>query len=197
MNTSPLKLAVLAFSLFPFTSTVADYVPDSMAVGYGYFLYDKADLHAYRLGVRWDWNRDWLEYKERLVLTGYSEVAFSYLDSQLASPTDGVESDGQLYAVSFSPVLRLEHKTTDYLRLFADAGVGVSFQTEKNLDKKGKSAINMGGHVQFEISAMAGARFGDRLQYEVSAGLLHYSNGYLHDKNEGLDFGVMQLAYHW
>lgn len=108
-----------------------------------------------------------------------------------------MESGAHIYALSISPVLRLEHKTTDYLRLFIDGGVGVSFQTEKNIDKKGKSAINMGGHVQFEISAMAGARFGDRLQYEVAAGIIHYSNGYLHDSNEGLDFGVMQLAYHW
>lgn len=197
MKKRSLTLGILALSMLPFTASAMDFVPDSVAMGYGYFLRNKADLHNYRVGLRWDWNRDWLEYKENLVLTGYTEVAVSYLDSHLATPTTNVESDGQIYAFSFSPVLRLKHKTTDYLHFFIDAGAGVSIQTEKNIDQKGKSAINMGGHVQFEISAMAGARFGDRLQCEVAAGLIHYSNGYLHDSNEGLDFAVVQLAYHW
>ena len=108
MKKRSLTLGILALSMLPFTASAMDFVPDSVAMGYGYFLRNKADLHNYRVGLRWDWNRDWLEYKENLVLTGYTEVAVSYLDSHLATPTTNVESDGQIYAFSFSPVLRLK-----------------------------------------------------------------------------------------
>lgn len=54
MNKIPHTLGALALSMLPFTASAMDYVPDSMAIGYGYFFKNKADLHNYRVGLRWD-----------------------------------------------------------------------------------------------------------------------------------------------
>nr|WP_286196549.1 acyloxyacyl hydrolase [Thalassotalea sp. G20_0] len=154
------------------------------------------ELDDYRASVRWDWNKAWLEDSDTWRLTGYSDLAINFWISRLG-PEDQPSPDGaaNVYAISFSPVFRLEHNTSDSMRLFVDAGVGLSYQSKKDIEKKLKSPINMGGHTQFEIRTMIGSRFGGQVQYEVSAGWFHYSNANLHDQNEALDFGVIQFGY--
>lgn len=80
---------------------------------------------------------------------------------------------------------------------FLDVGVGLSYQSEQDLEKKLRSPINMGGHTQFEIRTMLGIQFGDSKQYELTYGWFHYSNAYLHSQNEGLDFQMLGMTMKW
>lgn len=198
MEKGSLRGIALAMAITPALSSAYDLTPDGAAIGYGYYLENKAELDDYRASLRWDWNQNWLEGSDTWHLTGYSDLAVNFWTSQLG-PEDEPSPDGaaNVYAISFSPVFRLEHNTSDWMRLFVDVGVGLSYQSKKDIEKKLKSPINMGGKTQFEIRTMVGSRFGDQMQYEMSAGWFHYSNNDIHSQNEGLDFGVVQFGYWW
>ena len=198
MEKGTLRSIALAMAITPALSPAYDLTPDGVSVGYGHYLQNKAELDDYRASLRWDWNKNWLEDSDTWRLTGYSDLAINFWTSRLG-PEDQPSPDGEsdVYAISFSPVFRLEHNTSDAMHLFVDAGVGLSYQSKKDIEKKLKSPIKMGGHTQFEIRSMVGSRFGDLMQYEVSAGWFHYSNANFHDQNEALDFGVVQFGYWW
>ncbi|WP_257266170.1 acyloxyacyl hydrolase [Endozoicomonas sp. ONNA2] len=198
MEKGTLRGIALAMAINPALSSADDLTPEGASVGYGHYLENKAELDDYRASVRWNWNKAWLEDSDTWRLTGYSDLAINFWISRLG-PEDQPSPDGaaNVYAISFSPVLRLEHNTSDAMRLFVDAGVGLSYQSKKDIEKKLKSPINMGDHTQFEIRTMIGSRFGDQMQYEVSAGWFHYTNAILDNQKEALDFGVLQFGYWW
>ncbi|WP_066015059.1 acyloxyacyl hydrolase [Endozoicomonas atrinae] len=198
MEKGSLRGFALAMAITPALSSAYDLTPDGAAIGYGHYLHNKAELNDYRASLRWDWNRTWFEDSDTWQLTGFSDLAVNFWASQLG-PEDEPSPDGaaDVHAISFSPVFRLEHNTSDWMRLFVDAGVGLSYQSKKDIEKKLRSPINMGGHTQFEIRTLLGGRFGGQMQYELSAGWFHYSNAHIHPQNEGLDFGVVQFGYWW
>ncbi|WP_330924644.1 acyloxyacyl hydrolase [Candidatus Sororendozoicomonas aggregata] len=175
-----------------------DLTPDGVNAGFGksFSLNNtKPDLNAYRGSIVWDWGEPLVSFSG-LQISGYFDVALNHWKSNLG-PSD-VRSVGasQVKSVSFSPVFRLQSSAPHALGFFLDAGVGLSYQSEKDIQQeKTHSAVNMGGHTQFEIRLMAGLHFGQRQQYEIAYGWYHYSNANLHDVNEGLDFQTISLGY--
>ena len=55
----------------------------------------------------------------------------------------------------------------------------------------------MGGRWQFEIRVMAGLLFGERQQYEISYGWVHYSNAGINEMNESIDFHMLKAGWRW
>ncbi|MCL6268776.1 acyloxyacyl hydrolase [Sansalvadorimonas sp. 2012CJ34-2] len=98
------------------------------------------------------------------------------------------------WAASFSPVLRLQYKPEATFSSSLDLGVGISYQSEKDIQKKKSTAINIGGHNQFEIRAIVGTRVNTSQSFEITFGLFHYSNTNLHSANEGMDFYVSGVS---
>ncbi|MBO9496151.1 acyloxyacyl hydrolase [Thalassotalea sp. G20_0] len=192
------SLAVIA--LMP-TVTHADWQPDKITLAFGQFIapFDdrQADINQYRLALAWDLS-DSLWTSESLLLQSYAELALgnwkSTLNPMRNSYRVGADSVKQ---ISFSPVFRftgnglLIGQTSPFL----DLGVGVSYQSEKDIEQQDFSGINMGRRWQFETRAMVGLTLGEGNPFEVSYGWMHYSNADLKDDNEGLDFQTLQLAY--
>ena len=189
---------LMAALLLPSLSFAIDLKPDGISIAYGDYLHSKSKLDTYQASIRWNWNKNWLKTSDNWRLTGYSDLAVNLWRSRLRTDDNpSPEGADEVYALSFSPIFRLEHYTSDWMRLFVDAGVGLSYQSKKSIEKMKKSPINMGRRTQFEIRTMIGSRFGGQMQYELSAGWFHYSNAHIHPQNEGLDFGVVQLGYWW
>ncbi len=188
-------LACLLAALSVSNVYAVDLAPDGIAMGYGKYLHKRADLSAYRGSLLWDWNQDWLSSKS-WKLTGYFDLSLNYWKSHLGqSDQPSPDGAGKIWALSFSPVFRLESEISPVFDVFFDAGIGLSYQTKKDIEKKLKSPINMGGHSQFEIRTLAGVRFGDYRQFELSYGWFHYSNAHIHSENEGLDFQLIRFGY--
>ncbi|KEI70992.1 acyloxyacyl hydrolase [Endozoicomonas elysicola] len=193
-----LSLAVLA--LLP-SITNADWQPDKISLAYGQsiapFTDRQAEINQYRLALAWNLS-DALWSSESILLQSYAELALGHWKSTL-SPTEDSRRIGadSVKQISLSPIFRftsngpLIGETSPFL----DLGVGVSYQSEKDIEQQHLSGINMGGHWQFETRAMVGLTLGEDNPFEVSYGWMHYSNANLNSDNEGLDFQTLQLAY--
>ena len=179
----------------------ADWQPDRVSFSYGQFISPLADRHAeidqYRLGLVWKLS-DELWSSDSLLIQSYAELALGQWKSRLNATEDsrriGADSVKQM---SLSPVLRFT-STSPLLgetSPFLDLGVGVSYQSEEDIEQQHLSGINMGGHWQFETRAMIGLSLGEGSPFEVSYGWMHYSNANLNDENEGLDFQTLQMTY--
>ena len=191
-------LSVLASSV-----SALDWTPDGVTLGYGQYLPvvngREADFDNYRLGLLWDWDTNLIS-SERTRLDGYFELSGSFWKSGLsASDNPSPEGKDKATVISFSPVLRLSPMNSLWgtTKPFIDIGAGASWLSEEDLEKKKRSPINMGGHWQFELRLMAGLLFGERQQYELRYGWLHYSNAHLRDKNESIDFHLMTFGWRW
>ena len=184
-----------AFGLMPLTSSALDLVPDGVSVSGGKYIHSKADLSNVRVAVRWDWGHDFLS-SPNWKLDGYFDVGYSQWHSHLsAKDNPSPNAADKAWQVGFSPVFRFTPQSQGSIVPFFDFGVGVSYQSEKDLEKKLKSPINMGGHTQFEIRTVVGVQLGANI--ELAYGWFHYSNANLHPKNEALDFQMLSLGMKW
>lgn len=187
----------------PFPVSALDVTPDGLSATYGQYLAAvdgrEASYNHYRLGIVWDWHRE-LYRSDSLVTSSYFELAGSSLQSRL-NASDHPSPDGKDRAavISFSPVFRFSSASPLFANAFpfVDAGVGGAWISEKDLEKKKKSPINLGSHWLFELRLGAGFAFGEEQQYEVSYGWLHYSNAGLASQNESIDFHSVTFAYKW
>ncbi len=175
-----------------------DLIPDSVTLGLGQSILKKAHITSERVGLRWRWDRDFANSLD-WVLNGYFELGYSQWQSQLSSnKTRSINGADKAWQASFAPVFRLTPAYTNWrVQPFFDFGIGLSYQSETDLEQQRLSAINMGGHTQFEIRTAVGVQFGDANQYEISYGWFHYSNASLHDENEGLDLQMLSFALNW
>ncbi len=174
-----------------------DFTPDGITLGYGKsinFNNKKADLTAYRGSFIWDWHQPLISFSN-WQLGGYFDLAFNYWKSNLGSSDTRSRGASEVKAASFSPVFRFESINPERPSLFFDAGVGLSYQSDKDIQQeKTSSAINMGANTQFEIRTMIGVKLGERKQYEIAYGWYHYSNAGIHDMNEGLDYQLIHVG---
>ena len=186
-----------------FQTKALDLSPDGVSVSYGQYLEvvsdRKANYNNYRAALQWDWGNE-LYRSDSLTLNGYFELAGSSLQSRL-SESDNPSPDGHDSAtvISFSPVLRFSSTQTVFatMRPFIDIGAGGAWFSEKDLEKKRKSPINMGSHWLFELRLAAGVTFGQNQEYEIHYGWLHYSNANIASQNESIDFHAITFGWRW
>ncbi len=181
----------------PFKAYSLDRKPDGISLTGGDGLNKRSELSNFRAAVRWDWDADLLNSRNWR-LDGYFDLGYSQWKSRL-SREDQPTSDGakKAWQVSLTPVFRLSPKTDNAIVPFVDFGVGVSYQSKKNLEKESRSPLRMGGHTQFEGRLMVGFQFGDQHDYEIAYGWFHYSNASLHPNNDGLDFQMLSFVMKW
>ncbi|WP_067519881.1 acyloxyacyl hydrolase [Endozoicomonas ascidiicola] len=197
MNRGYLLVALILIS----NISQADWQPDRVSVGHGNFFSPfanrTADIQQYRLGLIWEVSNE-LWSSENTQLQSYVELALGKWNSSLNPAFNnqriGADSVNQ---ISVSPVFRLTSQQPAWGNSypFLDMGVGLSYQSEEDIEQKHLTGINMGGNWQFEIRAMIGMALGENRDFEISYGWMHYSNAYIHDANEGIDFQTLQLTY--
>ncbi|WP_263080566.1 acyloxyacyl hydrolase [Endozoicomonas sp. Mp262] len=192
-----LSLSLLCSLYIPAVQAI-DLTPSGLTIGLGSSIHldnQKADLTAYRTSLVWDWDTPLVTFSS-WQLGGYFDLALNYWKSNLGSSDIRSPGASEITAASFTPVFRLEPANTNGLSVFFDAGVGLSYLSDKDIQQeKQSSAINMGGRSQFEIRTMAGIQFGERQQYEIAYGWYHYSNAGIHDENEGVDFQLIHFGW--
>ena len=78
----------------------------------------------------------------------------------------------------------------DYPLWFAEIGVGLSHLSDRRYE-----SIEMHGPNNFSLDFALGKRLDVAPNWELSLRYRHYSNGYTHRPNPGLDYGAVVLAY--
>lgn len=190
----------LFFLILPISS-IADWSPDKIRVGYGKYIdlifKRTADIRQYRLGLVWDIS-DELWSSQYIRLESYAELGYGFWKSELAPPENLARiGSPEINQISLVPVFRIISQSPfgNSVYPFLDVGVGPSYQDHEDIEQGHLSGINTGGKFQFEIRLLAGIEFGDKRQFELSYGWMHYSNANINDINEGLDFQTVQFGY--
>lgn len=142
------------------------------------------DVQGYRVGFQRTLTQEGITPQRRRV-TGYWELAFTQMHNPI---TYSFPTNNDLEATSFSLVLRLPLKIC--LQWYFDIGIGITYLTNQEI-----STRNLGTKWLFEDRLGAGVLLGPRLQYEIGYRLLHYSNGYLAQVNQGLNLHMLILGY--
>ena len=176
------------------STSLADWRPDKINLAFGQFISPlverKAKIDQYRLSINWELTEA-LWSSDHVLLQSYMELAFSKWVSKLSDDSRRMGAKSARQA-SFSPVFRFIGNSAT--SPFLDVGVGISYQSEADLEQRHPSGINMGGNWQFETRLMFGMNLG-ATPYALSYGWMHYSNASLASINEGLDFQTLQLTY--
>ncbi len=99
--------------------------------------------------------------------------------------------NGDVYGVTASAGLRLDFFLVDpIIAPYVALNAGPSLISDDEfVDRR------LGGHFIFNTRATAGVRFGSNLQHDVGFNLLHYSNAYLREDNDG--FNSMSVSYNY
>ncbi len=193
-----LALFTALVAAMPMSGFCLDLLPDGGSISGGKsFFKNHADVTSGRLALRWDWKEELFSQKtwkiDSYVELSYSQWKSHFSDGDPKTP----DTKNKIWQSSLSPILRLSPKSSRTIDPFFDFGVGLSYQSDKDLAQQNSSAINMGGTIQFELRLMGGFKFGAQKNYEIAYGWFHYSNAYLHSKNEGLDFQMLSLSMNW
>ncbi len=143
---------------------------------------------AFRLGgaLVWDWGVKWLPF-HNWYLGGQWEASFSYWDG-----SRGRTGTGSLADFGITPVFRIQTDTpVAGIYPFLEGAIGAHLFTETELgDRKFGINYSFGDHLG------GGIRFGERGQYEINYRFQHLSH-LLGSPNDGINFHLIRLGYHW
>ena len=141
-------------------------------------------VKAWRVGFQRSWANDGITPNKRR-LTGYWELAFTAMHNPITYTFPTVNNND---AISGSFVLRIPFKIC--VQLFVDLGIGLTYLTNEEI-----STRNLGARWLFEDRIGIGMLLGQRKQYEIGYRLVHFSNAYLTQTNQGINFHFLILGY--
>lgn len=142
------------------------------------------DVKAYRVGFQKSWANDGVTPNKRR-LTGYWELAFTKMHNPITYSFPTINDND---ATSLSLVLRIPFRI--HVQCFVDIGIGAAYLSDQEI-----STRNLGSNWLFEDRLGAGILLGERQQYELGYRLVHFSNGYLAQTNQGINFHFLILGY--
>lgn len=194
MSSLQSRLPVLLMCLVATPSPAWDGV--SLGAGSG-----EADLTVYRAALQWPWQRRWLEAGGWFV-GGYWELSLSYWENDVAPssfPQGRPRGGGEVLIGAVTPVFRWQRAEPygNGVLPFVEAAVGLSLFSDDRITRTngGVSApLDLGGHLQFEDRLGVGLRFGRGQRWELSYRRLHYSNGGIWERNDGVNLNLLTLG---
>lgn len=138
----------------------------------------------YRLGVQNRWNRTWFN-DGAWYLGGYWDLEAAYWDSDH-------DTNGSLYDVSLTPVLRLERDAglSQTASPFTELGVGGHLLTESKIGNRDLSST-----FQFGLHAGLGLGIGDKGRYQLMYRYQHLSNANTKSPNQAINFHLVSFGY--
>lgn len=169
--------------IFIFVATYASIACANSGVSVGYGSGTK-EIKGYRFNLQRAWGtRIQTENKRRI--TGYWELGFTKMHNPV---TYSFPTNNDMEATSLSLVLRIPVRVI--AQWYFDIGIGGAYLTKEQIGTR-----NLGTKWLFEDRLGAGVLLGERKQYEVGYRLVHYSNGYLAQTNQGLNLHLLILGF--
>ena len=175
------SLSKIFFCCFVFSYATVALATGGVSVGYGS---GTKDVKGYRIGFQKSWANDGVTPNKRR-LTGYWELAFTQMHNPI---TYSFPTNNNTDATSGSIVLRVPFRIG--MQMYLDIGIGVAYLSNQYI-----STRNLGTKWLFEDRLGAGVLLGPRQQFEVGYRLVHFSNGYLAQKNQGINLHLVILGY--
>lgn len=139
-----------------------------------------------RLSISWDSRRKWLTEGDWHVVSSW-QLDLGYWES---SPS--VENTNSLVDLGITPLFRLVNKTQSGLRPWLEGAIGAHLISETTIGD-----IDLSSTFQFGSHIAAGIRFGSLNKYDLAYRFQHLSNGGLKGKNDGINFHLISLGYHF
>lgn len=184
LPTSPLPIpeVFLASLLLAMPCLAASTVIDSAAFELG--AADKVQM--VRISIQSDWSADWFT-SNTTHLSGYWDLGVAQWrgDAYQNKP----DKHQNITVATVTPVLRFER--TDKKGWFCEAGIGVNLLSELY----NNNGDQLSTHFQFSEHLGVGYIFENR--WELGAKIQHHSNGGIDEPNDGVNWLLMKVAYHF
>ncbi len=104
---------------------------------------------------------------------------------------DGV-ADRDLWEAGVTPIFQLNLPGIAWGHPYVEAAVGLHLISQTRTDYS-----NMSSHFQFGDHAGIGWRFGEQGAWDVGYHFQHLSNGGIKEPNDGINFQILALRYHF
>ena len=165
----------------------AAFAMDGVSFEYGRSDSSNSSVNMYRAGMQWDWNRKLIE-AGGWHLGGYWDLSLGYWNNN--SP---FKTTSNLADTGFTPTLRFQENTISGLSPYAELAAGFHFlsTTSVGAERRFGSSFQFGDHIG------AGVRFGDKGRYDIGYRYQHLSNAGIKEPNQGINFHLLRLRYHF
>ncbi len=164
---------------------------DGLSLGLGHSSSDKVNF--YRATIKINTDVKWFDEGDWFIKPHF-DLSIFYLDSR-SSIINTTGDPSHLLGSSITPVFRLQRiPYGKNITPFFEAGVGGSLFSSSTLQGSESTGVDFGGTFQFENFLSAGFRFGGQQQYEIAINYFHYSNLFLYDSNDGINFTTVTMA---
>jgi opacity protein-like surface antigen len=177
-------LALAAALLF---ATPAAHAIDSMSVELGTDDSSNTSVDLVRIGVQWNWARqfalgpDWQ-------IGGFWDLSVAYWKNDSPQRTTSSLAD-----IGFTPVFRLQQANPGQFAPYLEAGVGAHVLSKSSVSAERR----FGTLFQFGSHLGLGLRFGVKQAFDVGYRYQHLSNASIKDPNQGINFHLLRLQYHF
>ncbi len=165
---------------------------DSVYVEYGRgdvsLVSSPAQARLYRIGATWNWNRSWMN-DGGWRLSGFWDVALAQWHGEKPGDNNQTVTDAGI-----TPVFRLAPEEGAAIAPYLEAGLlGVHFISPTYLysDRRFSTAFQFGHILGFGVS------LGEHRQIDIGFRYQHVSNGNIKLPNNGVDFNMVHIAYHF
>ena len=165
----------------------AAHAVDSMSLEYGASDSSHADVDVARVGLQWNWakrfalGQDWH-------IGGVWDLSLAYWNNDSPGRTNSSLAD-----VGFTPVVRLQQNNPGELAPYLEAGIGAHLLSKSSVSTERR----FGTLFQFGSHLGMGLRFGAKHAFDIGYRFQHLSNAGIKDPNQGINFHLVRLQYHF
>jgi lipid A 3-O-deacylase len=160
---------------------------DGMSLELGSSDSGNASVDMARVGLQWDWDMR-MGLSSNWYVGGYWDLSLAHWSNDSPARTNSSLTD-----IGFTPVFRLQQTNPGPVAPYMEAAVGAHFLTETSVsaERRFGSSFQFGSHVG------VGLRFGARRAFDLSYRYQHLSNAGIKEPNQGINFHLVRIQYHF
>ena len=140
--------------------------------------------HLGRIALQWDWDKRWFQASERH-LGGLWDVVLGHWNGDVKPG-----QNSHITEIGLTPVFR--YQRNDLRGLYLEGGIGFHWLSRTQIGNR-----QLGTAFQFGDHVGVGCRFGAKGHYDLGYRFQHLSNGNIKRPNEGMDYHLVRLQYHY